>query len=350
MNTQFSGPLQKVNADADGDPPQAKPGAVILITGKDRKKIRDVLSKYLSSSAAATLIPARNEINEEFEREGEKFSELPAMFAGQTKSVLGGRFDGLSLSSAAVEVLSQLPEGTTIQFKAPFTSKPAATWNAVGIIRGSDPVLQHAAVLFSAHLDHIGVGKPVNGDSIYNGADDNASGCAAVLELARVLGARRKPKRTVIFALFGSEEVGGTGATYFREHPPVPLKDLATNLEFEMIGRADSAVKPDELWLTGWERSNLGPTLATHGAHLVGDPHPEQQFFSRSDNYVLAQKGVVAQTISSYGLHKDYHQPSDDIAHVDFQHMDDAIGSLLEPIKWLVNSDFKPQWNKGGRP
>src|SRR5215475_6708834 len=139
--------------------------------------------------------------------------------------------------------MSQLPEGTTIQFKAPFTSNPAATWNAVGMIKGTDPSLENAAVLFSAHLDHVGIGKPVNGDSIYNGADDDASGCAAVLEIARVLGSGAKPKRTVIFALFGSEEVGGIGSTYFREHPPVPLKDFAANLEFEMIGRADSAVK-----------------------------------------------------------------------------------------------------------
>jgi len=348
VNTQFSGPLQKV--EAEGDPPPAKPGAVILITGKDRKNIRAFLASFVRTSAAAILIPSRNDISEEFEREGEKFPELPAMFAGQTKSALGGRFNGLSLSSTAVETLSHLPEGTTIQFRAPFTSKPAATWNAVGMIKGTDPALQKVAVLFSAHLDHIGLGKPVSGDTIYNGADDDASGCAAVLELARVLGSGPKPKRTVIFALFGSEELGGTGSTYFREHPPVPLVDLAVNLEFEMIGRADSAVKQNELWLTGWERSNLGPTLAEHGAHLVGDPHPEQNFFARSDNYVLAQKGVVAQTISSYGLHKDYHQPSDDIAHIDFQHMKDAISSLLEPIEWLVNSGFTPQWNKDGRP
>jgi hypothetical protein len=350
VSTQFSGPLQKVNADANGDLPQAKPGAVVFITGKDRKKIRGALVTYISSSAVAVLIPARGEISAEFEQAEEKFPELPSLFAGQSKAALGGRFDGLSLSSAAMEQLSQLPEGTMIQFKAPFTSKPAATWNAIGMIKGSDPSLQHAAVLLSAHLDHIGIGKPVNGDSINNGADDDASGCAAVLEIARVLALGPKPKRTVIFALFGSEEEGGTGSTYFREHPPVPLSDLAVNLEFEMIGRADSAVKPDELWLTGWERSNLGPTLASHGAHLVGDPHPEENFFARSDNYVLAKKGVVAQTISSYGLHKDYHQPSDDIAHIDFKHMDDAIDSLLEPIQWLVNSDFKPEWNKDGQP
>ena len=192
------------------------------------------------------------------------------------------------------------------------------------------------------------MGAAVKGDSIYNGADDDASGVTAVLELARVLGSGRKPRRTVLFALFGSEELGGLGAQYFRAHPPVPLAEIAANLEFEMIGRPDAAVKPDELWLTGWERSNLGPVLAEHGAKLVGDPHPEQHFFMRSDNYELALKGVVAQTISSYGLHSDYHQPSDEVSRLDFHHMDSAIGSLLGPVEWLVNSSFAPEWKAGG--
>ena len=350
IDTRFSGPLQKINIDSVVELPAAKAGAIVLIAGKDRKKIRSAIAVLSSSSAAAILIPSRTDTPAGFQRDGEKFPELPSMFAGQAKAVLGSRFNGLALSGAAIESLSQLPEGTVLRFRAPSTPKPAATWNAVGILEGSDPSLQHAAILFSAHLDHIGVNKPVHGDRIYNGADDDASGCSAVLEIARVLGSQARPKRTVIFALFGSEEVGGTGSTYFREHPPVPLSDLTANLEFEMIGRADPAVNPDTLWLTGWERSNLGPMLASHGAHLVADPHPEQQFFSRSDNYVLATKGVVAQTISSYGLHPDYHQPGDDIAHIDFQHMDEAIGSLLGPVEWLVNSDFKPQWNQGGRP
>jgi Zn-dependent M28 family amino/carboxypeptidase len=210
--------------------------------------------------------------------------------------------------------------------------------------------LRQGAILFSAHLDHLGIGKPVNGDNIYNGADDDASGTTAVLEIARALGQGRRPRRTVIFALFGSEEMGGLGSTYFRQHPPLPLKQIAANLEFEMIGRADPAVKSDTLWLTGWERSNLGPALAAHGARLVRDPHPAEGFFARSDNYVLAKKGVVAQTISSYGLHHDYHRPSDDLAHLDFKHMDAAIGSLLAPVEWLVNSSFTPKWNAGGQP
>ena len=232
--------------------------------------------------------------------------------------------------------------------KAP--EEESSTWNVIGILRGRDSSLQRAAILFSAHLDALGIGTPVNGDNIYNGADDDASGTTAVLEIARVLGRGPRPRRTVIFALFVSEERGGLGANYFREHSPLPLADISANLEFEMIGRPDPAVKDDTLWLTGWKRSNLGPALAAHGAKLVADPHPAENFFARSDNFVLAKDGVVAQTISSYGLHKDYHRPSDDLAHLDFKHMDAAIGSLLAPVEWLVNSDFQPKWNAGGQP
>jgi hypothetical protein len=226
----------------------------------------------------------------------------------------------------------------------------ATTTNVLGILPGRDPVLAKETILLSAHLDHLGIGREVNGDKIYNGADDDASGVTAVLELAKALMSGPRPKRTVVFALFGSEEIGGQGARFFQEHPPVPFESLVANLEFEMIGRPDAAVPRDTLWLTGYERSNLGPALKMFGARLVADPHPEQRFFQRSDNIVLARKGIVAHTVSSFGLHTDYHQPSDDLAHIDFAHMTDAIKSMIEPIRWLVNSNFKPEWNKGGRP
>jgi hypothetical protein len=130
----------------------------------------------------------------------------------------------------------------------------------------------------------------------------------------------------------------------------VPLTSIAANLEFEMIGRPDPKYARDSLWLTGWERSNLGPVLAAQGARLVADRRLDEQFFMRSDNYVLAQRGVVAQTVSSYGMHGDYHQPSDDLAHIDFRHMTVAIGSLIAPLEWLANSDFRPRWRKGMEP
>jgi Zn-dependent M28 family amino/carboxypeptidase len=144
-----------------------------------------------------------------------------------------------------------MPDGAKVDFEAPSSDKKGSTWNAIGILRGSDPSLQHDAILFSAHLDHLGIGAPVNGDNTYNGADDDASGTTAVLEIARVLSQGPRPQRTVIFALFGSEEAGELGATYFSQHPPMPLKEIVANLEFEMIGRADPAVEEDTIWLTG---------------------------------------------------------------------------------------------------
>jgi len=224
------------------------------------------------------------------------------------------------------------------------------TVNVVGMLKGSDPKRANEVILLTAHRYHLGSGQPVDGDAIYNGADDDASGVCAVLELARILGNGPKPKRTVLFVLFGSEELGSLGALWFREHPPLPMKDVVANLEFEMIGREDAAVSPHTLWLTGFERSNLGPTLAQHGARLVADPHPSEHFFMRSDNYGLAKQGIVAHTVSSFGLHADYHRPSDEISRIDFAHMDEAIGSLVGPVNWLVNSDFKPAWNPGGQP
>ncbi len=222
------------------------------------------------------------------------------------------------------------------------------TWNVVGILRGSDA--GKGAILLTAHLDHLGIGPEKKGDRIYNGADDDASGTTAVIELARVFAGRARPARTVLFVLFGSEEIGGYGNRYFLDHSPVPLDQIVANLEFEMIGRRDPALPRDGLWLTGFDRTDLGPMLARHGASLVADPHPEQNFFKRSDNYSLAQRGIIAQTVSSFGLHADYHQPSDEIGRIDFAHMTRAIASMVTPIEWLAQTAWKPQWLPNGRP
>lgn len=222
------------------------------------------------------------------------------------------------------------------------------TWNAVGILRGSSK--PNETILLTAHLDHLGVAAGGSGDTIYNGADDDASGTTAVLTLAHLLATGKRPQRTIVFALFGSEEIGGFGNHAFLAHPPVPLSQIIANLEFEMIGRPDPAVPAGTLWLTGYSRSNLGPELARHGAHLVNDPHPKELFFQRSDNYALACQGIIAHTVSSFGLHHDYHKPSDEIRTIDFNHMTNAIASMVAPIRWLADSDFRPQWNPGQNP
>ena len=224
-----------------------------------------------------------------------------------------------------------------------------ATWNAIGFLRGTDPAGD--AIMLSAHLDHLGVNEALTGDDkIFNGADDDASGCVAVLELARVLAAGKRTRRTVYFIAFGSEERRGQGSRYFIDHSPVPLTKIVADLNFEMLGRPDAKVPPNTLWLTGFERSTLGPELARRGASLVADARPEQRFFQRSDNYALALQGVIAHTISSFGMHTDYHRPSDDLSKIDFPFMTRSLNSLVEPIKWLVNSTFRPAWVKGQAP
>ena len=165
-----------------------------------------------------------------------------------------------------------------------------------------------------------------------------------------VLTRGRRPKRSLVFALFGSEERGGVGSQHFVDRQTVPLRQIVANLQFEMIGRPDAKVPPKTLWLTGFERSNLGPQLARHGARLVQDPHPQMQFFVRSDNIQLALRGVIAHTVSSYGLHKDYHSPADDVSRIDFPHMTTAIQSMVAPLRWLANSSFRPDWNPGMKP
>jgi peptidase M28-like protein len=347
--SKFSGPLRKINVDAEEV--KIEPGVVVFLASSDKDKLHQATLSALEQGAAGALLPVSADRREHWHDLAKKLPTLPVQVEGQPENALGENYNILSLSDDAQKTLRDIPDGTMMDFESNAESPQSSnTWNVVGILRGQDPVQRKNVILLTAHLDHLGIGPPVNGDNIYNGADDDASGTTAVLELARVLGSGPKPRRTVIFALFGSEETGGLGSTYFREHPPVPLHDIVANLEFEMIGRADPKIAEDALWLSGWERSNLGPQLAVHGAKLVGDPHPEQGFFRRSDNYVLAKKGVVAQTVSSFGLHKDYHQPSDDLVHIDFLHMTNAVASLIAPVEWLVNSDFIPKWNAGGKP
>ena len=255
----------------------------------------------------------------------------------------------IMLNPDAYAAVAALPDGSKASFTAQTQEITFHTWNAVARLSGSDSREKSDIILLTAHLDHLGT-RDTGLDRIYNGADDDASGSIAVLTLAEALSRGPKLKRTVVFAWFGSEEAGGYGAAYFVQKPVVPLDRIVANLEFEMIGRPDGLIAPHTLWLTGWERTNLGPQLAAHGARLVADPHPAEKFFARSDNFTLALRGVVAQTVSSFGLHADYHQVTDDISHIDFGHMTESIQSLLAQIRWLADSDFKPDWLPGGRP
>ena len=227
----------------------------------------------------------------------------------------------------------------------------ASAVNVVGIIPGSDPVLRDQVVLIDAHYDHLGLRANASGDSIYNGADDDASGVVAVLEIARALAAGPAPKRTVVFAATTGEEVGLLGTRWYIDHPVRPLDAMVANLEIEMIGRPDSlAGGSGKGWLTGFERSTMGEMFAKAGLPIVADRRLDQQFFMRSDNIAFAQRGIVAHTLSSYNMHVEYHQPNDDVAHVDFAHMTSLIDVAVRAARLLVDTPTKLEWKPGGRP
>jgi Zn-dependent M28 family amino/carboxypeptidase len=187
-------------------------------------------------------------------------------------------------------------------------------------------------------------------DSIYNGADDDASGVTAVIEIARQLAAGPRPKRTIVFAATTGEEIGLVGTRWYIQHPVVPNGALQANLEIEMIGRPDSlAGGPGRGWLTGFERSTMGEAFAAAGLPIVPDKRPDQNFFLRSDNIAFARMGIPAHTLSSFNMHGDYHQVTDEVAAVDFAHMAGVINAAVEAVRLLANA-AAPTWKPGGRP
>jgi hypothetical protein len=222
--------------------------------------------------------------------------------------------------------------------------------NVIGVIRGADPLLRDEAVLVGAHYDHIGIVSPVDGDSIANGADDDASGVIAVLEIARALARGPAPKRTVIFVAFTGEEMGGLGSRHYMAQPTVPIERTVAQLQIEMIGRPDSLVGGHgRAWLTGYERSTMGSMLAAAGLPILADPRPDQSFFTRSDNIRFARAGIPAHTLSSFNMHRDYHRPSDEADRIDVAHMTDVIIVAVQAIRLLADGP-RPQWLPGGRP
>lgn len=222
--------------------------------------------------------------------------------------------------------------------------------NVVGILRGGDAALRDQAVIIGAHFDHLGIDTPVAGDSVYNGADDDASGVVAVLGAARALTAGPPPRRTVVFLLTTGEEQGLVGTSWYIDHPVVPLERTVADLQIEMIGRPDSlAGGPGKLWLTGYERSTMGPSFAAAGVPVVADPRPQFRFFERSDNIAFALRGIPAHTLSSFNLHTDYHQPSDEVERIDFAHLELAVDAVARAVRILADGEA-PTWSPGGRP
>jgi hypothetical protein len=228
--------------------------------------------------------------------------------------------------------------------------------NVVGILEGSDPTLKNEYVVFSAHMDHVGVAGPRGSggcrargaDSICNGADDDGSGTAAVVEIAEAFaGLNPRPKRSLIFLNVSGEEKGLWGSEYFSDHPAVPINSIVADLNIDMIGRNWK----DTIVAIGKEHSDLGATLNRVGAahpelnmKPIDDIWPEENFYFRSDHYNFARKGVPILFFFS-GTHPDYHQVTDSPDKIDAE-KESRVAQLIFYLGLdVANSAERPKWN-----
>ena len=242
--------------------------------------------------------------------------------------------------------------GTAATLRAPAQETTHRPPNVAGILRGSDPELRDTYLVVSAHLDHVGVGRPdANGDSIYNGADDNASGTAAVLELAEAFAALpAAPARSVIFVAVSGEEKGLLGSAYFAAHLPVPADRVIANLNIDMIGRN----APDTVVAIGQDYSSLGPLVQRVGAAhpelglvVAQDPWPEQRFFFRSDHFNFAKQEIPALFFFT-GAHEDYHRPSDQVEKIDLDKITRVTRLIYHLAHELATTAPAPAWTEPG--
>jgi hypothetical protein len=252
-----------------------------------------------------------------------------------------------------------------VSFTVGTTSEPETTQNVVVILEGSDRVLKNEYVAIGAHYDHVGIGRVVAGDSIYNGADDDGSGTVAVLAIAEAFARGPRPKRSMLFVWHAGEEQGLWGSKYLTEFPPAPLDQIVAQLNIDMIGRSKKAgdtnpengelTGPNEIYVIGSKMmsTELGELservnksfLKLAFNYKYDDPQDPNRFFFRSDHYNYAQKGIPIIFYFS-GVHEDYHQASDSPDKIDYQKMEKVARTIYATAWELANAKKRPRVDK----
>jgi Zn-dependent M28 family amino/carboxypeptidase len=288
---------------------------------------------------------------------------VTALFAGE-------KFDGATIFKHAVSndpVESfELSSSKEVSFTVAAQKEKVMTQNVVAICEGSDPVLKNEYVAIGAHYDHVGIGdKPINGDAIYNGADDDGSGTVSVMAIAEAFAKGPAPKRSILFVWHCGEEKGLWGSRYFTDYPTVPIDQIVTQLNIDMIGRSkkigDTNPKnaeltgPNEIYVIGSKMmsTELGEVseavnksfLKLSFNYKYDDPKDPNRFFFRSDHFNYAQKGIP---IIFYfdGVHEDYHQPSDSPDKIDYQKMEKVARTIYVTGLTIANLPARPKVDK----
>ena len=258
----------------------------------------------------------------------------------------GVNFDSLR-ADTAISVVESAGLTARIDLQEQLLDRALAP-NVIGIVEGTDAKLRNEYVIYSAHMDHVGIGAPVEGDSIYNGADDDASGTIGLVELAEAFSQKgARPKRSIMLIGVSGEEKGLWGSRYFSENPTIDLKNAVANINMDMIGRNWT----DTIVAIGKEHSDLGATLSrVNAAHpelnmvAIDDRRPEERFYFRSDHYNFARKGVPVLFFFNE-VHDDYHQPSDHPEKIDAEKQARILQLLFYVGYDIGNAAARPKWN-----
>lgn len=278
-------------------------------------------------------------------------------------------FSGVSGGADAIFAASEGPSGNPKRMALPFTTRVSLnseintvmSSNVAGLLEGSDPDLKDEVIVLSGHLDHTGICPEVNGDTICNGAMDNAMGIAAMIEVAHGFKhLKARPRRSILFLAVTAEEKGLVGADYFAQNPTLPKANLVGNVNLDMpIVTYDFK----DVVAFGAERSSIGPAVAragaTMGIALVPDPQPEQGIFTRSDHYRFVQQGIPSVFLvtgpggegavaGAAFLKTHYHQPSDDMnLPIKWSAVTRFVGLNLAIARDLADAPDRPSWNEG---
>jgi Peptidase family M28 len=321
--------------------------------GQDIPWDRSKLSRFMPALAIAD--PALDETLGQQVAVTINAAKAEKFFAGS-----GHTFKELLALSNDGKVLPRFPVPLTARVKVAIDAKALESDNVIGILRGTDPALAAEYVMISAHIDHVGVGEPINGDRIYNGAMDNASGIATLIETAAAIAANHANKRSIAFVAVTAEEKGLLGSRYFANRPTMPAKSIVADLNTDMF----LPLFPlKSLVVQGLEESDLANDLKRVarplGIEVLSDPEPERNAFIRSDQYSFIKTGVPSLSLK-VGFVKNsaeheivkrwraerYHAPSDDLAQpIDRKAAEDFGKIYVQLVEAVANRATRPAWN-----
>jgi len=329
-----------------------------------------MLLRWETTRQRATAVAGRPQV-EKFMNQGSP--PVPAIWLSlrmATALFQGEKFDAATLLNRGLSgdlvAPFELNAAKKVSFTIAVKSETPSTQNVVAVWEGGDPVLKSEYVAVGAHYDHVGTGNPVNGDSIYNGADDDGSGTTALLAMAEALSrAKQRPRRSVLFVWHCGEEKGLWGSRYFTEYPTIPLDHIVAQLNIDMIGRSKkegdtnprnaNLSGPNQIYVIGstmmsTELGKLSETVNKSYLNLeydlrYDDPADPNRFFFRSDHFNYARKGIPIIFFFD-GVHEDYHRPGDEPQKIDYEKMGKVTRTIYMTLWEVANLPVRPKVDK----